>query len=68
MDIKSKVQLKCSRCGGAKYVDEPYAILDTWYVDVVCLICGHAKDIPVAELQILLNKLEAAMKGKNDKR
>lgn len=62
MDIKTNVRLKCSRCGGAKYVDEPYSIFDTWFVDVVCLTCGHSKDIPLEELKALLAKLEAATK------
>ena len=45
MDIKSKVPLKCSSCGGAKYIDDPYLIHDTWFVDVVCIKCGRSKDI-----------------------
>lgn len=68
MDIKLNVPLRCARCGGAKYVDEPYTIFDTWYVDVVCLTCGHAKDIPLSELKKLLKKLESAMGKKSDKR
>lgn len=68
MDIKTNIPLKCTRCGGAKYIDEPYPIFDTWYVDVVCIICGHAKDIPVSELKELLSKLESAMRNKVDKR
>tara|TARA_B100002019_G_scaffold73910_3_gene63891 strand:- start:8902 stop:9105 length:204 start_codon:yes stop_codon:yes gene_type:complete len=67
MDIKTNIPLKCTRCGGAKYIDEPYPIFDTWYVDVVCIACGHAKDIPVSELRELISKLESAMRKKIDK-
>jgi len=67
MDIKTNIPLRCTRCGGAKYIDEPYPIFDTWYVDVVCITCGHAKDIPVSELKELLSKLESAMRKKVDK-
>jgi len=67
MDIKVNVPLKCAKCGGAKYVDEPYAIFDTWFVDVVCLTCGHTKDITVSDLKALMSKLEAASRKKNVK-
>ena len=50
MDIKSKVPLKCSSCGGAKYIDDPYLIHDTWFVDVVCIKCGRSKDIEAEKL------------------
>lgn len=65
MDIKSKVPLKCSSCGGAKYIDEPYLIHDTWFVDVVCIKCGRSKDIEVDRLREVLSKLEKASKVVN---
>jgi len=58
MDIKSKVPLKCSSCGGAKYIDDPYLIHDTWFVDVVCIKCGRSKDIEVNRLRKVLSELE----------
>jgi DNA-directed RNA polymerase subunit N (RpoN/RPB10) len=65
MDIKSKVPLKCSSCGGAKYIDDPFLIHDTWFVDVVCLSCGHSKDIEVERLREVLSSLEKASKNVN---
>ena len=62
MDIKSKVPLKCSSCGGAKYIDDPYLIHDTWFVDVVCIKCGRSKDIEVDRLRKVLSELERASK------
>jgi len=62
MDIKVDIPLKCLKCGGAKYVDEPYSIFDTWFVDIVCLTCGHSKDIPVSEFQALVDKIKKAKK------
>jgi hypothetical protein len=62
MDIKSKVPLKCSSCGGAKYIDDPYLIHDTWFVDVVCIKCGRSKDIEVDRLRKVLAELEKASK------
>jgi hypothetical protein len=63
MEIKNKIPLKCAKCGGAKYIDEPYLIYDTWFVDVVCIICSHSKDIEVDRLNQLLAKLEGSMKN-----
>jgi hypothetical protein len=65
MDIKSKVPLKCSSCGGAKYIDDPYLIHDTWFVDVVCIKCGRSKDIEVDRLRKVLAELEKASKVVN---
>jgi len=65
MDIKSKVPLKCSSCGGAKYIDDPYLIHDTWFVDVVCINCGRSKDIEVDRLRKVLEELEKASKVVN---
>lgn len=65
MDIKLSFKLKCSKCGGAKYVDEPYAVFDTWFVDIVCLSCGHSKDIPVSEFNELISNIEKASKNSN---
>jgi hypothetical protein len=65
MDIKSKVPLKCSSCGGAKYIDDPYLIHDTWFVDVVCIKCGRSKDIEVDRLRKVLEELEKASKVVN---
>lgn len=62
MDIKVNVPLRCTKCGGAKYADEPYLLFDTWFVDIVCLLCGHTKDIPVEEFKAFLAKLNKAIK------
>lgn len=65
MDIKSKVPLKCSSCGGAKYIDDPYLIHDTWFVDVVCIKCGRSKDIEAEKLRKVLSELEKASRNVN---
>jgi DNA-directed RNA polymerase subunit N (RpoN/RPB10) len=67
MDIKVDVPLRCVKCGGAKYVDEPYLLFDTWFVDIVCLTCGHTKDIPVEEFKVFAEKLNRAVKKSNVK-
>lgn len=58
MKIKTTINLKCSRCGGAKYIDDPYNISSVWFVDVACLTCGDNKSIEVDKLKSLLKKLE----------
>jgi len=60
--IRSRIPLKCSKCGGAKYIDEPYVVSGAWYTDVCCLNCGHSKDILVDDLKAILVKLEKASK------
>jgi len=60
MKIKSKINLKCSRCGGVKYIDDPYNLSSTWFADISCLTCGDIRSIEVDKLKILLSKLEGA--------
>ena len=65
MDIKTKIPLKCSKCGGSKYIDEPYLIHDTWFVDLVCLNCGDTKSTEREFLKNFLSSLERAAKNVN---
>lgn len=57
--IGSGMRFKCSKCGGAKYVDDPYLVASTWFVDLTCLSCGHSKDIEVEEFKKVLKKIGA---------
>jgi predicted nucleic-acid-binding Zn-ribbon protein len=61
MDIKVKIPLKCSKCGGAKYIDEPYLISDTWFVDIVCLSCGDTKIVEQSFLKSFISKLQGGV-------
>lgn len=58
-------RLKCFRCGGMKYVGDPYYAFGVYYVDVTCLSCSHSKDIEVERLNKFLTALRNAMKGQD---
>lgn len=58
IDLNMKhIRLKCSKCGGAKFIGETYYAAGDYYVDVTCIICSDTKDIKLDELKKLLNKI-----------
>ena len=57
-----KPRLICKKCGGIKFVGDPYYAYGTYYVDVTCLVCSDSKDIELEKLKKFLNSLE---KGKS---
>lgn len=60
------LRLKCARCGGPKFVGEPYYAHGIYYVDVTCVICSDSKDIEVDKLNALLEKLNQGKVVVND--
>lgn len=60
MNIKTKLKLKCTHCGGAKYIDDPYYESAQWYVDIACIRCGHSKTIEAEEFKRILRKIEGS--------
>jgi hypothetical protein len=57
MDMNT-LRLKCSLCGGIKFIGDPYYANGTYYVDVTCVICSHSKDIELEKLNDFLSKLK----------
>lgn len=53
------IRLKCSTCGGPKFVGEEYYLNGSMYVDVTCVKCSDSKDIKVEDLRRFLSKLKA---------
>ena len=53
-----KPRLICKKCGGIKFVGDPYYAYGTYYVDVTCLVCSDSKDIELEKLKKFLNSLE----------
>jgi hypothetical protein len=51
------VNLKCSNCGGQKFIGESYYAFGTYYVDVTCILCGDSKDIEVEKLEKFLKAI-----------
>jgi hypothetical protein len=50
-------KLKCKKCGGLKFIGDPYYAYGTYYIDVTCVICSDTKDIEVDRLNQFLEKL-----------
>lgn len=61
------IRLKCSQCGGPKFIGEQYYLNGTYFVDVTCVICADTKDIEVAKLKTFLSQLQK-QRGGNDKK
>lgn len=57
------VNLKCSHCGGLKYIGDEYHALDRVWVDVTCIKCSHSVDVEVEKLYKLLEKLKEHKKN-----
>lgn len=53
----NNVRLKCSHCGGPKFIGERYYNGGVYYVDITCVVCAHTKDIKVSDLEIFLTRL-----------
>jgi hypothetical protein len=49
--------LKCSKCGGFKYVGTQYYAMKKNWVDVTCVVCSDTKDIEVKKLNLVLKAL-----------
>lgn len=60
----NKVRLKCSKCGGIKFVGDPYYAHGTYYVDVTCVVCADTKDIEVDKLKKFIQSLQGAKNAK----
>jgi hypothetical protein len=58
MVFKSPVPLRCIKCGGMKYIGEPYHAFGEWHVDVTCLVCAHSRDIEMKRLKSFLESLK----------
>lgn len=56
--MRSRVKLKCAKCGGQKFIGEQYRAFGTYYVDLTCVVCSDTKDVPVDKLNALLAELE----------
>jgi hypothetical protein len=56
------IKLKCSNCGGLKFIGDQYYAYGKYYVDVTCVICADSKDIEVPRMQRFL-KLLAEKRG-----
>lgn len=52
------IRLKCSFCGGPKFVGDQYFYGGKYYVDVTCVICSDTKDIEVEFFKKFLENLE----------
>lgn len=57
--------MKCSKCGGLKYIGEEYYSLGELWVDVTCIQCAHSVDIEVSKLNAFIEKVESFMKNDN---
>lgn len=60
------LRLKCSRCGGAKFIGAEYYSGGFYYVDVTCITCAHTKDIKVSDLNSFLDKLSKQRRNDNE--
>jgi hypothetical protein len=67
MDRIKQAKFKCAKCGGPKFVGNPYYAYGTYYVDVTCVVCSDTKDIDVEKLKIFINKLEQQREERNEK-
>jgi hypothetical protein len=67
MDRIKQAKFKCAKCGGPKFVGNPYYAHGTYYVDVTCIVCSDTKDIDVEKLKIFINKLEQQKEERNEK-
>jgi hypothetical protein len=61
------VRLKCSHCGGPKFIGEQYYNGGFYYVDVTCVTCAHTKDIKVSDLNLFLDKLSKQRRNDSEK-
>jgi hypothetical protein len=50
-------RLKCSTCGGPKFIGEPYYANATYYVDITCVVCSDTRDVEVEKLNVFLEKI-----------
>ena len=53
-----KPRLICKKCGGIKFIGDPYYAYGTYYVDVTCVTCSDSKDIAVEKLNTFLDALQ----------
>lgn len=60
------IRLKCTRCGGPKFIGDPYYSFGHYYVDVTCVMCSDSKDIEVNRLNEFLIKLNMPKVQIND--
>jgi hypothetical protein len=67
MDRIKQAKFKCAKCGGPKFVGNPYYAHGTYYVDVTCIVCSDTKDIDVERLKIFINKFEQQKEQRNEK-
>jgi hypothetical protein len=67
MDRIKQAKFKCAKCGGPKFVGNPYYAHGTHYVDVTCIVCSDTKDIDVERLKIFINKFEQQKEQRNEK-
>ena len=58
MERIKQAKFKCAKCGGPKFVGDPYYAYGTYYVDITCVVCSDTKDIEVQKFNEFLNKME----------
>lgn len=61
------IRLKCSTCGGPKFIGDQYYAYGKYYVDVTCVICADSKDIEVSRLTRFLTLLAEKRSGHGKK-
>ena len=48
---------RCQKCGGLKYVGDPYYAMQKYWVDITCVRCSHSSDIELKKLNRILGAL-----------
>jgi len=57
MKIKILNNFRCVKCGGMKYVGDPYYAMQRHWVDITCIKCSHSSDIELKKLNRILKAL-----------